>query len=108
LILTADDLGALEMLPLVPPEGRAGAAPLLLPLNLCQPPLLDCGVVASEVAPRFGVAALTAAGAEGVPVVAPRTEDELVEPVTAAAAGRVAAGVLADRVIACLCCSNDT
>jgi hypothetical protein len=95
----------------------------LLPLNLCQPPLLDCGVAAAvdpgEVEPRFGLAALADAGVDGVtcgnppfPVVAgmvepgPRTV-ELFEFVTGAAA-RVPAGVLADRVMACLCCSNDT
>jgi hypothetical protein len=90
--------------------------PLLLPLNLCHPPLLACEAV-DPVAAEAGRPGLMADvlpddEEEGLtrcqPPVAPLLALRADELAGLAADERVADAGLADRVIACLCWSKDT
>jgi hypothetical protein len=125
LIRTACDLFPPAMLPLLaaPPLALVEDAPLLLPLNRCQPPEVACDEpvdgaepVDPDDGPRLIADVLPDELEDGFtrcqPPVAPvDVEAEEDEPTlraaelvgAALAAERVAGVLLADRVIACLC-----
>jgi hypothetical protein len=73
------------------------AVPLLFPLNRCQLPPFDCAVVPAAVVPRVETLLVDGAGFTRAP--------EFVELDDAADR---AAMLLAERAMACRCCSKET